>query len=94
MDALEEARDLAYEAAQHMEATQYDSDDSTITDTDQKTKKKKKKKKRSLAEIMAEIPDPMTVIFDPLPVPTKRAPILHLLSSTNTDDAFALFSLF
>jgi hypothetical protein len=60
------------------------------------TKKTSSKKlpKRPLEEVMADIPDPKRVKFDPLPIPSKHPPILRLPPTIDTDDPYALFTLF
>jgi hypothetical protein len=64
------------------------------TTTSTATTAKKAKKKRPLAKVIADIPDPKTVIFDPLCVPSKHPPILHLPPGLDTDDPYSLFTLF
>ena len=53
-----------------------------------------KAKKRTLADVVKDIPDPKTVIFDPLYIPVKHAPILHLPSDVDPDNPYNLFTLF
>src|SRR5437660_12802044 len=50
--------------------------------------------KRSIDEIMAEIPDPKSVKFEPLPIPSKHPAILHLPPNIDFTDPYALFTLF
>ena len=90
MDALQEARDVArvfYEetAAQRLE---------DVPDKTAASICKTRKKKRSIEEVMADIPDPKTVVFEPMPIPTRHPPILHLPSSLDPDNPYALFTLF
>jgi len=86
MDAFEEARELALEASQQYEEA-LSCEPTTSTN-------KRKKKKRTISQVMADIPDPQTVIFDPLCIPSKHPPILNLPSSIDADDPYALFTLF
>ncbi len=51
------------------------------------------RKKRTIAELMALIPNPDSVIFEPLN-PPKHQSILHLPSNTDVDDPYTLLSLF
>jgi len=65
------------------------------TTTNPPTRKDKEKKiKRTLQEGMADISNPKTVIFDPFCVSSKHPAILHLPSNIDTNDPYALFSLF
>jgi hypothetical protein len=77
---------------QHANTSKTPSEITKSTFSTQKTKNQKKK--RTLEEVMADIPDPMTVIFDPLCIPSKHPPILHLPPNIDTDDPYALFCLF
>jgi Transposase IS4 len=52
-----------------------------------------KKRKRSLSDVMAEVPCVKDVKFDPLQIP-HIPPQLRLPIGIDTDDAYALFSLF
>ncbi len=65
------------------------------TTTNPPTRKDKEKKiKCILQKVMADIPNPKTVIFDPLYISFKHPAILHLPSNIDTNDPYALFSLF
>ena len=78
MDALQEARELALEAGEQQDIATSSS--------------KEKRKKRRLSQVMADIPDPKTVIFNPLRIPLKHPAILHLPPSIDPNDPYALFT--
>jgi hypothetical protein len=84
MEALQEACELALEAG---EASSSSNPNPTL-EID------KKKRKRTLNEIIADIPDPPTVLFDPLCIPSKHPLILYIPPDLDTDDPYALFILF
>ena len=75
-------------------ATSQDIIDAPVLTSGTGDQARKKTKKRSLAEVVKDIPDPKTVVFDPLCIPQRHDPILHLPLDLNTNDPFSLFNLF